>query len=77
MGVTEFPCPSCGTPQKVRAPNGVEVKPSLCAACREKETRGQPSQAELNDEADNAPRFDIAPESDKEKEHKGKKAPSH
>lgn len=37
MGVTEFPCPGCGTPQKVRAPNGQEVNAqALCAACTEK-----------------------------------------
>lgn len=41
MGVTEYPCPKCGTPQKVRAPNGVEIKPSLCAACAEKERADQ------------------------------------
>ena len=37
MGVFEYPCPSCGTPQKERAPNGTEVTPRLCAACQEKE----------------------------------------
>lgn len=35
MGVTEYPCPSCGQTQKVRAPNGAEVNPRLCAACEE------------------------------------------
>lgn len=37
MGVTEFACPGCGQAQKVRAPNGVEVSPRLCAACQEAE----------------------------------------
>ncbi len=39
MGVTEYPCPGCGQAQKVRAPNGQEVAPELCAACKEKEPK--------------------------------------
>lgn len=35
MGVFEYACPSCGTPQKVRAPNGSEIIPQPCAACTE------------------------------------------
>lgn len=37
MGSYEWPCPKCGTAQKVRAPNGSEVAPKLCAACEEAE----------------------------------------
>jgi hypothetical protein len=50
MGVTEYPCPKCGTPQRVRAPNGQEVKQNLCAACAEKEQAQQQQQQEAHDE---------------------------
>lgn len=35
MGTTTWPCPHCGQQQKAEAPNGVEVKPTLCASCLE------------------------------------------
>lgn len=35
MGVTEYPCPSCGQNQRTRAPNGEEVFPQLCPSCQE------------------------------------------
>lgn len=41
MGVTEYPCPKCGQAQKVRAPNGVTIFPTLCAACAEEEKKEQ------------------------------------
>lgn len=49
MGVTEFPCPKCGQAQRVRAPNGQEIKPRLCAACEEKERESQGSANTPND----------------------------
>lgn len=41
MGVTEYPCPKCGQAQRIRAPNGQEVKARLCAACQEQEAKQQ------------------------------------
>jgi pyruvate/2-oxoglutarate dehydrogenase complex dihydrolipoamide acyltransferase (E2) component len=42
MATFEWPCPKCGTPQKVRAPSGTEVNAQkLCAACEEKESAGK------------------------------------
>lgn len=39
MGSFEWACPRCGQTQKTRAPNGTEVEPTLCAACKEAEGR--------------------------------------
>jgi hypothetical protein len=35
MGITTFPCPSCGQQQKETHENGQEVRRRLCAACQE------------------------------------------
>ena len=43
MGSYEWACPKCGQAQKVRAPNGTEVQPRLCAACEEAERKEKES----------------------------------
>ena len=53
MGVFEFPCPGCGTPQKIRAPAGQEVNTqALCAACAEKKANEARDKEEDHKEAE-------------------------
>jgi hypothetical protein len=39
MGSYEFPCPSCGQGQRIRAPNGSNIQAQDCAACREEKEK--------------------------------------
>lgn len=39
MGVTTWPCPSCGQQQRAEHANGEEIRPRLCPACAEGFTR--------------------------------------